>query len=126
MKEKFEKMQNMMFVNMFYADSDIDRLIEEMKDLKINVVSNLDDEGYANFIGKQIGRMQILAHLFQTKKIQQNKRDFVKVGEYLHELANDLIEFGTGGKSEEKASSEEFDLHKAVKNFMKELFEEDE
>ncbi len=96
-----------------YVDGDIDKFIsnvingfEESEKKTDKILRSLfeDDKSidweYIDRTSRNIRKLDLISTVMQTKKMEKNKKDLIKLGLELIKIANDLIEFGKGSANE--------------------------
>lgn len=92
MLKDFEKMSKRMFIEENYVDGDINKFIKELQGLKTEVTA--ENQEYGELIAFPLTRLELIVEVMYTKKITKNIKDFKKLGNYLKEVADELIKIG--------------------------------
>ncbi len=92
--EQFEKIGKMMFVEKNYIEGDINKFITELRNSKIESYSEDIPTDYKKLIEGPLMKLNVITEVIYTKKIEKNKKDFTQLGEYLKEVADELIKIG--------------------------------
>lgn len=82
------------FVEINYIDKDVFEFIKEMRKFK---EGSIDVKNIENFIKETATVESILSFIckaLQTNKINNNRKDLIFIGNYLKELAEEIIEIG--------------------------------
>lgn len=93
MLKSSEKIQRQIFIMSKYINGDIKEFVKELKNISLETVSNIENKQFADFIGKEISRLKLIADLLYTKKLESEVNDLVHLGKYLKELGDEFIEF---------------------------------
>ena len=99
-KENFKNIQRSFFVQEFYDKKDIQSFISEITNLNFVTKSNIIDKEYEKFISLCIERLGILEYLMRTKKISNNKKDFIEVGKFLQFMGKEMEQYGFKHKND--------------------------
>lgn len=91
--DKLNKVQIIMFIEKNYLDKNIENLIKELKNKDIDAISNASND-YVDLIKNPVIDLRVITEICETKKISQNKKDFIQLGKYLKEVADELIKIG--------------------------------
>ena len=83
MKKLEEKMIDEIIISK-YILGNIDEIIIAINSKNVKTVSEGITSEYEEFLGKVLGKLKIIVELLYTKKLQENKKDFIKLGEEIH------------------------------------------
>ena len=93
LKEEERKMITMVVVCK-YILGDVDKLIKFVNSESTKVLSDTNSE-CKKFIGQTLAKLSIYMEVIQTKKIfDSTPKDFIKIGEQIHLIADKMIEYG--------------------------------
>lgn len=93
LKEEERKMITMVVVYK-YILGDVDKLIKFVNSESTKVLSDTNSE-CKKFIGQTLAKLSIYMEVIQTKKIfDSTPKDFIKIGEQIHLIADKMIEYG--------------------------------
>lgn len=92
MLKNFEEMSKCMFIEKNYVKGDINKFIKELQDLKTKVTA--ENQEYGELISSPLTKLELITQIIYTKKIVKNIKDFKKLGNYLKEVADELIKIG--------------------------------
>lgn len=84
--------------------------------------TTVEDEEYLNFIYPVTTKMDIYSSLVTKKAMEKNKKDFIRLGEELHKLAQDMIDYGNKHK-EDKTEDEQTEKSEKTESISKKLDE---
>ena len=77
-----------------YILGDVDKLIKFVNSESTKVWSDTNSE-CKKFIGQTLAKLSIYMEVIQTKKIfDSTPKDFIKIGEQIHLIADKMIEYG--------------------------------
>lgn len=94
MKKEFERMRIDMIMNAYYVQGDINKFLKEIEDIKLVVEStNCNDKKWINYSGRRFMQLELLAKIFETKKLQRNHDDVREIGKFLQNLGKEIEEF---------------------------------
>lgn len=113
---------NMMLVTK-YVNGNIDeaiKVVNKRKNEKPDFTSISDTE-YRTFLNKVSIPMKAYTELITFKKIQDNKKDFIKLGEEIKKIGDEMIAYGLLHKDDKTNDKKE---DKKEKKNSKQLFEE--
>ncbi len=131
MKEKIllEQMEIEMFKIKNYEKENIGTFITELKKLEYNVGSDCENKAYGNFAGNYQMKFLAIYEILMSKKLQKNKEDLKKLGQYVQELGKEIENYEETIKkyeTQEKTSSHEKIINEFIKSFINELLNEEE
>lgn len=90
----FEVVQRMLFEDFFYENGNIEKFVQELKEFDTRTISdNCKDEKWISFAGRQIGRLELIALLLKSKKIEKQREDLKPLGKYIQELGKEIEEY---------------------------------
>lgn len=115
------------FKNINYERKNIENFIEELKKLKYKVVSNCEDKTYGIFAGNYQVKLLAIYGILMSKKIEKNKEDFKKLGQYVQELGKKIENYEETMKNyenQEKLSNYEEKMKDFFKSIIDDIFEE--
>lgn len=113
---------NIMLVNK-YVNGNIDeaiKVVNKRKNEKPDFIS-IKDTGYVTFLNRITVPMKTYTELISFKKIQDNKKDFIKLGEEIKKVGDEMISYGLLHKDDKTEDKKE---DKKEKKNSKQLFEE--
>lgn len=84
--------------------------------------TTVEDEEYLNFIYPVTTKMDIYSSLVTKKVMEEKKKDFIRLGEELHKLAQDMIDYGNKHK-EDKTEDEQTEKSEKTESISKKLDE---
>lgn len=84
--------------------------------------TTIKDEEYLNFNYPVTIKMDIYSNLVIKKAMEANKKDFIRLGEELHKLAQDMIDYGNKHK-EDKTEDEQTEKSEKTESISKKLDE---
>lgn len=84
--------------------------------------TTIKDEEYLNFICPVKAKLIVYFSLIHIKAIEENKKDFIRLGEELHKLAQDMIVYGNKHK-ENKTEDEQTEKSEKTESISKKLDE---
>ena len=88
----FEVVQKMLFEDFFYEN--IEKFVQELKEFDPRTISDIcKDEKWISFAGRQIGRLELIALLLRSKKIEKQREDLKQLGRYIQELGKEIEEY---------------------------------
>lgn len=77
-----------------YVLGNIDEIIIAINSKNVKTISEGITSEYEEFLGKVLGKLKIIVELLYTKKLQENKKDFIKLGEEIHKIADIMVGYG--------------------------------
>ena len=93
LKEEERKMITMVVVYK-YILGDVDKLIKFVNSESTKVLSDTNSE-CKKFMGQTLAKLLIYMEVIQTKKFfDSTPKDFIKIGEQIHLIADKMIEYG--------------------------------
>lgn len=93
LKEEERKMITMVVVCK-YILGDVDKLIKFVNSESTKVLPDTNSE-CKKFMGQTLAKLLIYMEVIQTKKIfDSTPKDFIKIGEQIHLIADKMIEYG--------------------------------
>ena len=93
---KYQNLQREMIKILFYESENIETFIHELNELKLDTTSdNCKDKEWISFVGKEIERLELIASLFYSKKLEKQKEDLKPLGRYIQELGKEIENYGT-------------------------------
>lgn len=84
-----------------YQLGDIEKYLKAIKKIgkdSEEVVTSIKDEEYLNFLNEVLPSMRSHSRLLETKKIQNNKADLIKLGEDIKHLGQLMVDYGNKHK----------------------------
>lgn len=84
--------------------------------------TTVEDEEYLDSIHPVKMKMDIYSSLISMKAMEKNKKDFIRLGEELHKLAQDMIDYGNKHK-EDKTEDEQTEKSEKTESISKKLDE---
>ena len=129
MKESIllEQMEIEMFKIKNYEEKNIETFITELKKLEYNVVSNCENVTYGKFSGNYQMKFLAIYEILKSKKLQKNKEDLKKLGQYIQELGKEIENYEETMKkyeNQEKSSNHEEKMKEFFKSIIDDIFEE--
>ena len=77
-----------------YVLGNIDEIIIAINSKNVKTISEGITSEYEEFLGKVLWKLKIIVELLYTKKLQENKKDFIKLGEEIHKIADIMVGYG--------------------------------
>lgn len=93
MKKLEEKMIDEIILSK-YILGNIDEIIIAINSKNVKTISEGITSEYEEFLGKVLGKLKIIVELLYAKKLQENKKDFIKLGEEIHKIADIMVGYG--------------------------------
>lgn len=84
--------------------------------------TTVEDEEYLDFIHPAKIKMDIYSSLISMKAMKKNKKDFIRLGQELQKLAQDMIVYGNKHK-DDKAEDEQTEKSEKTESISKKLDE---
>lgn len=84
--------------------------------------TTVEDEEYLDFIYPVNTKMDIYSSLVTKKVMGEKKKDFIRLGEELHKLAQDMIDYGNKHK-DDKTEDEQTEKSEKTESISKKLDE---
>ena len=88
-----EKTMMLNFITENYVFGDIYEFKEALDNLKITTISNGDKE-YTKKIEMPLVKLKLISEMIATKKIVENQKDLIVIGNILAEVANEISKIG--------------------------------
>lgn len=111
-----------------YELGDINEFIDGLKNIELCISSDCDDKNYGVFAGYTQTKLLTIYEILMSKKLQKNKEDLKKLGQYVQELGKEIENYEETMKkyaNQEKLSDHEEKMKEFLKSFIEDLFEED-
>ena len=129
MKEKIllDQQQIELFKYLHYELKDIDDFIKNLKELEVNVYSECDDKNYSVFAGHTQMKLLAIYEILKSKKLQNNRNDLKKLGQYIQELGKEIESYEETMKkykNQEKLSNHEEKMKDFFKSIIDDIFED--
>ena len=121
-----EQMEIEMFKIKNYEKENIETFITELKKLEYNIASSCENKAYGNFAGNYQMKFLAIYEILMSKKLQKNKEDLKKLGQYVQELGKEIENYEETMKkyeNQEKLSNHEEKMKDFFKSIIDDIFE---
>lgn len=122
--------QQIEFFNYYHYElKDIDDFIKSLKELKVGVYSDCKEKRYGIFAGNYQIKLLAIYEILMSKKLQKNKEDLKKLGQYVQELGKEIENYEETIKKyddKEKPTNHEEKMKEFLNKFINSLFDEED
>lgn len=112
-----------------YELGDINEFIDGLKNIELCISSDCDDKNYGVFAGYTQTKLLAIYEILASKKLQKNKDDLKKIGQYVQNLGKEIENYEETIKkyaTEENTSNHEEKVKEFLKSIIGGLFDEED